>query len=62
MTDPPNLRHNPLTPLPLSEVVDERVRRQGDDSERYMRALGLPEDVVRARRLADEARMREKLA
>ena len=37
MTDPPNLRHNPLTPLPLSEVVDERVRRQGDDSERSWR-------------------------
>lgn len=62
MTDPPNLRHNPLTPLLLSEIVDERVRRQGDDSERYMRTLGLPEDAVRARRVADEARMREKLA
>lgn len=62
MTDPPNLRHNPLTPLPLAEVVDARVHRQGDDSERYMRALGLPEDAVRARRVADEARMREKLA
>ena len=57
-----NFRHNPLTPLPLSEVVDARVRRQGDDSERYMRALGLPEEAVRARRVADEARMREKLA
>ena len=62
MTDPPNLRHNPLTPLPLAEVVDARVRRQGDDSERYMRALGLPEDAVRARRVADEVCMREKLA
>jgi len=62
VTDPPNLRHNPLTPLPLAEVVDARVRRQGDDSERYMRTLGLPEEAVRARRVADEARMREKLA
>lgn len=61
MTDPPNLRHNPLTPLPLAEVVDARVRRQGDDSERYMRTLGLPEDAVRARRVADEVRMREQL-
>lgn len=62
MTDQsnPNLRHNPLTPLPLSDVIDERVRRQGDDSERYMRMLGLPEEAVRARRVADEARMRER--
>lgn len=57
-----DLRHNPLTPLPLTDVIDERVRRQGDDSERYMRMLGLPEEAVRARRVADEAHMRERLA